>query len=749
MTLPFLSTPGESRHTWKFHRFGGVDQVVFRDAADLEHLPELDLKLWMALSVPTSGLQFDVQTSALIDHDHDGRIHPPELLAAVRWACDALNDPALLLHSMSQVPISAIKDPALAASARHVLNNLGKGNAEAIALGDVTDRARIFAQTLFNGDGVVPPEAAGQDQESETLLREIVATLGGVMDRSGRPGVDSVQLAQFYSDAAAFIAWSEQAAHVTIPPLGLDAMDKAVAALRAVGDKLDDYFARCRLATFDERAIPALNRDASDYRALSVGMLRSSTPEVAEFPLATIAPDQPLPLRTGLNPAWCDAMETFVRQVVDPLLDTRVEVLTEKAWRGLQNRLAPYERHCSSQPASKVGTLGVERLRAILAGNSRRRVEELIHRDLELKPESTRIATVEKLVRFCRDLPELLTNSVNFADFYGRTDAVFQVGKLYIDGRACSLCVEVTDESRHAALAGLSGLFLAYCELARPDAPRRKIVAAVTDGDCDNLMVGRNGLFQDRQDQLWDATITKIVSAPISVRQAFWLPYKKFVRMIEDQIAKRAQAADETATTKFSSSVEKALDAEPGRAAPAPGTPPKKLELGTIALIGTAIGGISALVGGFLKALFGLGFWLPLGVVGIVLLISGPSMLLASLKLRRRNLAPLLDANGWAINTQARVNIPFGAALTKLATLPPGTIPSLYDPFEERKRPWKRWLVLAAILGLATAWLLGRLDRHLPGRFQRCPAAAAPASTGDSPLNNRDDALTDPPSPAT
>ncbi|MFN2352759.1 MAG: hypothetical protein ABR497_12525, partial [Kiritimatiellia bacterium] len=78
----------------------------------------------------------------------------------------------------------------------------------------------------------------------------------------------------------------------------------------------------------------------------------------------------------------------------------------------------------------------------------------------------------------------------------------------------------------------------------RHDQPARAIVAVITDGASDNLMVGRNGLFYDRQGRDWDATITKIVSNPISIREAFWLPYKKFVRFIEEQIAKRAQAAD-------------------------------------------------------------------------------------------------------------------------------------------------------------------------------------------------------------
>src|SRR5206468_12511890 len=110
----------------------------------------------------------------------------------------------------------------------------------------------------------------------------------------------------------------------------------------------------------------------------------------------------------------------------------------------------------------------------------------------------------------------------------------------------------VEDPARHALMAGLAGTYLAYCDCARKATGEKlQIVAAFTGGDSDNLMVGRNGLFYDRKGKDWDATITKIVDNPISIRQGFWSPYKKFARMIEEQVAKRATAADTAATAKL------------------------------------------------------------------------------------------------------------------------------------------------------------------------------------------------------
>lgn len=100
-------------------------------------------------------------------------------------------------------------------------------------------------------------------------------------------------------------------------------------------------------------------------------------------------------------------------------------------------------------------------------------------------------------------------------------------------------------------------------------------------------------------------------------------------------------------------------------------------------------------------------------------------MLLAYLKLRRRNLGPLLDANGWAVNTRARINIPFGTSLTGVATLPHGALRSFDDPYAERRRPWKTWLfvlvLLLAVLGLWRAGVI-ELPWQLPGGAADAPA---------------------------
>jgi hypothetical protein len=271
----------------------------------------------------------------------------------------------------------------------------------------------------------------------------------------------------------------------------------------------------------------------------------------------------------------------------------------------------------------------------------------------------------------------------------------------------------VNDPGKHAVMAGLSGTYLAYCDCVRKGSgDKMQIVAAFTNGDSDNLMVGRNGIFYDRQGQDWDATITKIVDNPISIRQAFWAPYKKAVRMVQEQIAKRAATADQAAVARLTEAAAKAEQAATKGPAPAP-EPPKKMDPGLIAAIGVGAAGLGGMVGGLLTGFLNLKGLMPLGVLAIILLISGPSMVLAWLKLRKRNLGPILDANGWAVNAKAKINVPFGASLTRTAALPAGAQRDLVDPFAEKKRPWRLYSLLVLIILLTLAWTTGKFDRVL------------------------------------
>ncbi len=732
-------------HHWRFFRAGGFDQVKLETGADLMSLDQLDQKLWVALACPINGIEFDPKTAALIDTDKDGRIRAPELIAAVKWAGSMLKNPDALLLGGDSLPLAAINDTLpegrqLLASAKQILANLGNTDATSISLADASDAAKIFANTTFNGDGIIIPESAS-DESTRSVIADIAACLSTLTDRSGKPGIDQAKADTFFAECAGFDAWwtKAQTDAATVLPAG-DATAAASDAVKAAKPKVDDYFGRCRLIAFDPRATALLNRKEEEYTAIAGKELIINAAEIKDFPLAQVAAGKSLPLGSGLNPAHADAIAALQRDALKPLLGERSE-LTESDWAALQSRLAAFDAWNAAKVGGVVEKLGLPRIRAILAARSQDKINALILKDKALEPEAASIASVEQLIRYVRDLRALCVNFVNFKDLYsGSAPAIFQAGTLFLDQRSCTLCLTVDDAARHATMAGLAGAYLAYCDCARKGTGEKlSIVAIISQGGDDNLMVGRNGVFYDRKGRDYDATIAKIVANPISLRQAFWSPYKKLVRLIEEQVAKRAAAADADVNTQMATTASSTVNAvPPAPGAPPAATPPKTaFDPSVIALMSVALGSLAAAFATILAFLGKLPPWqLPLAAIVVMLIISGPSLILAFIKLRKRNLGPILDANGWAVNAKASINVPFGARLTGIAKLPPGASVDVSDRFAQKTSIWPKVLLVAFLIWWIPALLEGtglwhRLELYWDKITGTTPPAALQTKTDE------------------
>jgi hypothetical protein len=723
-----MSTPA---HTWHFFRTGGLDQVALTSGADLLALEHLDQKLWVALACPVKGLELDEKTLALIDTDGDGRIRVPELLAAITWSAAHLNDVGTLLAGTDGLPLAALnlntpEGRAVHASAKQILANLGKKNATTITIAESADTAKIFAASPLNGDGVIPPEAAAE-AATKQLITDMIACTGGTADRTGSLGVTAADIEKFFVALADYAAWATSGAAAAVLPLG-DQTSAASAATAAVRAKIDDFFARCRLAAFDARALGALNRSETEFLAIAAKELTLSAAEVAGFPLARIEAGRTLPLLDGVNPAWSAALATLHAAAVTPIFGAAKTTLTAAEWADLQARFTAHEAWAAAKAGAACEKLGLARAQEILASKGRDALATLLAEDLSLAPQFAAIAGVERLARFHRDLRSLLHNFVNFADFYSRDRwAVFQAGTLFLDSRSTEFCVRIDAPNPFAVM---SKAYIAYCSCTRAGCPPMNIAACFTQGDSDYLFVGRHGVFYDRAGRDWDAVITGIVDNPISIRQAFWSPYKKFLRMIEEQVAKRAAAAEAASNARLATAAEKTANADAFK-----GEPPKKVDVGAVAAIGVAISGAVTAITLILGYVFALKFWqYPLVLVGLVLVISAPSMLIAWLKLRQRTLGPLLEGNGWAVNGRVKINIPFGTALTDVAVLPAGSHRSLEDPYEDKAAAKQKrratFFIVVVLLAAAALWV--RWNEHQMGRYfwKSAPVTvAAPAPT--------------------
>lgn len=735
----------DKQHIWQFSRVGGVNRVTLERGTDLMNLDQLDQKLWTALSCPVDGLEIDPRTLHLIDTDKDGKIRVPEILEAVRWIIAMICNADDLLARPKSLPLSAIdtsgeEGQALLASAKQILQHLGKPEATELSMAETSDMDAIFANTPFNGDGVITTLSTDKE-DLQQIIGEIATVTGATKDRSGTDGVSEEQIEAFFATCDAYLQWynTAQDREKRILPFG-EQTENAYQLFVLLKSKIDDYFLRCRLAEFDPASAEMLNTLTTRIESINDKDVSECLTQIEGFPIAKIEAGAPLSFVKPVNPAWHEKLSEF-KTLIGQSSGEVSDVLSEKQWREISSQFNAYVVWKSEKTGEALEQLGLERIQQIHGSTLKERLMQLVAKDKDLTDEADNIIQVDRLVRYYCDIYTLLNNFVTFSDFYSpKAKGVFQAGNLYFDQRCCELCIKVSDMPKHNMMAASSGICLVYFDcVSKVKNEKMTIVAAFTDGDVDNLSIGRNAVFYDNSGLDWDATIVKIIDNPISIRQAFWSPYRKVSKMISRQIEKIAASQNdkvEKATTakvdKAGSQAESELSKSVAPAAaevpvaavpatpaatPAPVAKPAPFDIakfaGIFAAIGLAFGAIgsvlAAVVGGFLS----LPLWkVPIALAGIILVISGPSMILAWLKLRKRNLAHVLDANGWAINARATINIKFGATLTHLAKLPKNSKLNLKDPFAKKRNPFVPVFIFLFIAAIAfVLWYYGFLAR--------------------------------------
>ena len=372
-----------------------------------------------------------------------------------------------------------------------------------------------------------------------------------------------------------------------------------------------------------------------------------------DMPLVTDEPDKKLPLRDHLNPKHLESILDFAAKCVAPVLGER-DSIDRLEWKKVKAAFAPYRAWLAAKPVASA-------------------------------PEKAGLENEERLVRYRMNLGEFLVNYVSMDRLYGgKGEAMFQTGVLRIDGKEMNLCFHVDSEAAHSALSGRSECCVIYLKLTRPEeGATRTICAVVTAGTVGGLYVGRNGVFYDRDGRNWEATITKVVEAQVSLAEAFWMPWKKLGAAISGAVKKFLGDRESAADAKLAAGAQNVTAGKKDGASGAGGA----AIASSVAAIGIGIGMVGAAAASLAAAVKGMGPWQAvIAVVAIILVVSLPSVILTWFKLRRRDLAAILNAGGWAVNRQMRFSMKLARGFTKCA---------------RTSEWWLYAMLLALVIGLA------------------------------------------------
>ena len=718
----------------KFERIGGSLQPRISKGEDLARLLELDPAHWAVTSIDTAKYSCDPEFLEFLDTDRNGKIRVDEIKNILRWVLPRMKNFGGFEKGSSELVFADLDQNtpeglAIYNSAKFAMQNAGMPEADRITLADIRDHKKLLSYGLSNGDGVVPPEQICV--ESLSVFANQVMTLGGrVKDISGADGIDAATVASFAANATKFLAWKK--APSENPAIFARGADTAAlyGKFTSIREKADEYFKLCQVMALAD------GNSTLTSSVLDPMNVASMETFMKNAPIAKATAKEELDLNGNLNPAWKGALEGFFNAFVP-----EKSVITIADWKEITAILTPYGSWINSKPCAIFDALddaALAKLQQDLDEGMIGKLEELIALDKSSGENVLCFSQVRKLILLQQNLMEFLNNFVSLKALFALDhQAMLQHGELIMDGRHFSLVTPLANIAEHKKLAGKCYICVMYIETLSgvgAAAKKQNYAVAVTSGDMNNLFVGKCGIFITGNGTVCDAKVVDYIQQPVSFSEALKMPFFKFGEMVGKQIDKFFSARSkevESGVTKSFTDAQKYTPGDPKAAAKTPAQTPAVS--GSMMLMGGGLG-IAAIGSSFAfmaQAMKNVSVWNVLLVfLCVILIFSGPLVIMSLIKLYRRSISSFLEAGGVAINKRMRLTRKMGAIFTRSPHIPlknflntadvvNGTFDKLV-PGKTGKNPFLRIvfiLVFVLVLCGIAAWIFYKVSPEKSGKL--------------------------------
>lgn len=646
---------------------GKACQLRIESAAQLEDILALDQALWVATSAPFDALKMNQQVKHILDRDNSGRLTAGELCNMIRWLL------GLLQHREG---IDAMKDR-LVPEDICVATDEGKSmqqlvkklmhNADAMDDGVSLDLVRSAVQTIVqqpaSSEGVILPEAAEEEQEQQ-FIADAIAVTGGTAHPRGGTGLNMAQLNAFFANIESYILLyahgtdTSDSGYIRVMPFGQRTGEMA-ALVETLDEKMAEYFSICDWIRLDpsEKSrwwpVPVVEERA----ALMGGSVAAALQHVL---LSEPGRDAKLRLHKPVNPRYERALASL-RDIVWPVLHPDApesdEIYWDRSdWKDFCDLIRPYTQWKEAMHQTGLQQLPVERLRQYVSSRTDADVATLIDRGIAKGALIEQLEKIEKLILLQKIMIPLVRNFVSFTDLHvADRRAMFEEGSLIMDGRHFHLAFRVFDHAKHIKIAAFSSIFLLYVDiLGRDGSVLYEVVLPVVRGYKRSLMVDKRGIFITVDGVEMDARVKEIVDNPISMKEALIAPFRRLAEVITGRIEAVSDLASKELQKAGTGVVDGMNDSLTGRKTEAPKTTTSNMA--AFAGVGVAVAALGSSLAYVIRVLVSLQWWQILGAVfTAVLALMIPTVILAFLKLNRRNLRYLLEGSGWALNTNMRL----------------------------------------------------------------------------------------------
>ena len=646
-------TPDNKRHSFTFEKLGHSYHFQIQDYRDLQEILELDEALWIATTAPTVTLKTDEVFLGLLDSDNDGRLRAEEIKDGIRFLLDHhAHYPAIKADNL-ELPLKYINTETelgqrIFNSARKVINRLDVKD-EKIGVEQVRSVKKEVLGGGLDKAGIVLPEAAPDDTVEQFIL-DILETVGGKNHSTGKIGVDSDSLDEFFRQSRTYLEWRLEAGEIgsdlmtEILPLGT-ATEEACMLFKELSKKLIQYFLLCDIKRLNPTLIERAMKEPEANTALNLLQIEQAESYLADAPLGLLNADGLLDLTAEANPYFRGKLTDFREKVIKPLLGPEVSSIDKSSFYRLEKLFSPYLDWNDRKPDVSVNEVDDATIQNYLT--------EAVYQDtlVKLIEESHQTAFVlenlkelERLILYQALLLPLVNSFVSFPKLYNPNErALFEEGTLIMDGRHFTFAIRVEDLEHHIETSKHSNIFVIYCELYGKDGLKcHEIAVPVTSGNRGNLRLNKWGIFNDLDGNELHAKVIDIVENPISVKEAVVDPFVRIGRAFFQRLEEFSSKAEERLIHKeLKAKDKKKADGNNGSLLAGGGV--------ALAAVGSSFAFITKTFAGLtLKAVL-------FSLLIVFTIIAVPAGIAAYYRLTRRDLSSILEGSGWGINARMRL----------------------------------------------------------------------------------------------
>lgn len=632
----------------KTQRINTTRHIIIENAEDLLNATAADPALWMTLSAPAQAFALDTVFIRHLSDASDQRIIYDRVMTEIQWLIAIFQDHSLITAQKNTLDGTTLNPNH--PDGNDIIDTLNEINSgSTVELTDIRDHIDKTMQYSVSQTGVITSELTSRE-DLKTFIALAVEITGGCPHPNGQIGIDQTLLAQALDTLDHYLNWKQQYQIAidnhdqTLLPCGDETLYLYQQFL-LIKPKLDQYFNQCTSLRF----IQSLEQPIEIDRLKPIGWQSTESLDafLKDAPLAYPRVDGILKLNDSLNPHYAQAIIQWINKLTTYHDCFPKNQLSEQDYHQICALFSAFKKWYDNNPSASLDHYAIETLEGLLNPSYQIDLEQLIAQGEITKQRLRKLQLLEKALLYQQLMIPFARNYIGLTEIYSPKPTCFEKGQLIMNGYHFHFAILVPDIAEHKRLSADAQTFLLYVSVLAPQP--YNIVVPVTQGNKSGFIKGKRGVFIDSDDNKYDAIVIDIVTQPINLKEAIIEPFAKFKNIFEKKID------DDNLIHQ-----KKLLDAGENITKPnnvMPSRPNINLNPSTLIMGGgIAIAALSSSLVYIISTIASASYADIIITVAVLLgLLLIPTTIAGVVKLKKRDIRPILEGSSWALNRRMRL----------------------------------------------------------------------------------------------